>query len=77
MVSVSIIKGYNIPASAWSIKERKIAIDAAIKALKYVGCDDTDIAKDERITLTIRRLCKEAERSRVIEKYLQPTKEDQ
>jgi len=70
MVSVALIKQDPISINDWSIKESKIAFSAAKNALKYVGVEPTDVIKDGDISLTIRRLCKNSERSHVTENYL-------
>jgi len=53
----------------WNSKELRLALEACRRALRYVGESHTDIHEDGSITAVIRRLCKDDERKRVIEKY--------
>lgn len=60
-----------IPVSRWTGTQRQIARKAAERALYGVGIRSTDVVEQNLITLSVRRLCTDDERSRVTENYLQ------
>lgn len=47
-----------------------LMIEAANRTLQGVGVPETDIPEKGRITMVVRRLCRDSERAKVFEKYL-------
>ena len=69
MVSVSV---NGMPRDQWSAQAQALALKVAMRVLEGVGIPETDRHEDGRVTMIVRRQCTDAERRKVVEKYLQP-----
>ncbi len=73
MVSVALLtRDYGGPLlrEDWTRNEYKMARRAACAALDGVGVKNTDTTEDETTVTIIRRLCRDGERRRVLERYV-------
>jgi len=67
MVSVSV---NGLFTAQWSPAVHDVAHRVAQRVLDGIGVPSTDVIEVGTITRVVRRLCTDAERSRVVEKYL-------
>lgn len=67
MASISV---NGIPRALWTDAETRIAGRVAERVLEGCGLRDSDRTKNGIITRIVRRQCNDAERRRVVEKYL-------
>lgn len=56
----------------WTNKQRRLARELAVFVLSGVGVPKTDVLIPGTITLTVRRLCSDIERARLVEPFLMP-----
>lgn len=67
MVSVSV---NGMPRAMWTPDMERIADRVIARVLEGCGIPGSDRQEDGRITRIVRRECSDAERRRVVEKYL-------
>lgn len=72
MVSVAIYRGRELlQREDWNQEERKLAKRMVKETLEGVGDYSTDTPEEGNVSTVIRRLCTDAERMKVLEKYVQ------